>query len=116
MAWRPHGRININATAPAAGGCCDRCGIWYSLSDLVWQYDWRGNQIQNIKLRVCTRTCVDKPYEGWRPLKLPPDPVPVRDPRPYLAAQEEMNTPLPPLVVWDEPGVSWDEPSILWDS
>lgn len=112
MAWRPHGRLEINATAPRAGGCCDRCGIWYPLEKLVWQYDYRGPNLVNIRLRVCTLTCLDKPYEGWRPLKLPPDPVPVRDPRPYLAATEEQNVPVPEL--WDEPGLLWDDGVSDW--
>ena len=37
---------------------------------------------------------MDKPYEGNRPVKLPPDPVPVLDPRvePFLA-EENAGTP-----------------------
>jgi len=104
MSWRPHGEArDLNS----AWGVCDRCNFVYSLKDLIWQYDWRGNQVQNIKLRVCTRTCADKPYEGWRPLKLPADPVPVRDPRPINAAAQEQNVPLP--ILWDEPGLLWDD-------
>ena len=107
MAWRPHNFATVNVHNLSAWGKCDRCDLVYPLNELVWQYDWRGNQVQNIKLRVCTRTCVDKPYEGWRPLKLPADPIPVKDPRPINAASQEQNVPLPTL--WDEPGILWDD-------
>lgn len=106
MAHRPHGNVKIDAKSPRAGGVCDRCGRWFSLRALNFQYDWRGNQIQNIKLRVCCE-CYDKPYEGRRPLKLPPDPLPVRDPRPYQNSLAEQN--VPPQVLWDEPGILWDD-------
>lgn len=107
MPWRPHGRARVNAKAPSGWSVCDRCGLLYNLIDLVWQYDWRGTQLTNIRLKVCTVTCLDKPYEGRRPLKLPPDPVPLKDPRPVQYAIDEQNVPLP--VLWDEPGILWDD-------
>lgn len=117
MAHRPHQRANINPLAPRAIGACDRCGINYSLSELVWQYDYRGNDLVNIKLRVCTRTCVDKPYQGARPLKLPPDPLPVKDPRPLQqAGQEGTVSIIPgnggPITRWDQGGF-WDS-GLTW--
>jgi len=46
---------------------------------------------------------MDKPYEGNRPVKLPPDPVPALDPRVEPLAQEENAAGLParfpPLIL-----------------
>ncbi len=92
MAWRPHGYLRVDPKNPACAAACDRCGFVYNLKDLVWQYDWRGSELTNIKIRVCTRTCLDLPYEGRRPLKLPPDPVPVREARPIQAIVEMNET------------------------
>lgn len=52
----------------------------HNLQDLVWQFDYRGQNLTNLKIRVC-KTCLDKPADQLRPVILPPDPVPVRDPR-----------------------------------
>jgi hypothetical protein len=64
------------------------------LKDLRWQYDWRGNSLQNIRLLVCNK-CLDKPQEQLRTIRLPPDPLPVANARvePYTA-DEEPNGPL----------------------
>ncbi|HQT62722.1 MAG TPA: hypothetical protein PLV07_07410 [Acidiphilium sp.] len=85
MAWRFHGRARVSARNPEAFGVCDRCGIWYNLNDLRFQYDWRGNRLMNLNFRVCHR-CYDKPFEHYRPIIVPPDPVPQRNPRPDLYA------------------------------
>lgn len=108
MSWRPHNFATVNPTAPRAWGKCDRCDFVFPLNELVWQYDYRGPNLTNIRLRVCTKTCLDKPYQGWRPLKLPADPVPVRDPRPINAAVQEQTTPPTSPTYWDEPGILWD--------
>lgn len=76
------GRARVSAKNPQAFGVCDRCGIWYNLVDLVWQYDWRGTSLQNLWIRVCKRTCLDVPQEQLRAIQLPADPVPVWQPRP----------------------------------
>lgn len=78
----------------SAQGVCDRCGIWYSLVDLVWQFDWRGTSLQNLWIRVCKRTCLDVPTEQLRSISLPADPVPVWQPRPenFDAAEIPYNT------------------------
>lgn len=82
MAWRFHGRASVRPSNPAAFGVCDRCGFWYQLSELVYQLEWRGNALMSTGIKVCTRTCYDKPQEQFRPQILPPDPVPVLQPRP----------------------------------
>lgn len=60
--------------------------------------DWRGNQLSNLRLLVCPR-CYDTPQEnGNRPVILPPDPEPVKDPRPGFMAQQEGPPPAPQSV------------------
>lgn len=80
MAWARSGRARISRSNPEARGVCDRCGFMYSLSDLRYQYQWAGTQLQNLMLRVCDR-CMDIPQEQLRSIILPPDPIPVTNPR-----------------------------------
>lgn len=42
--------------------------------------------------KVCNR-CLDKPFIFNKPIILPPDPVPVKDPRPAWWMQEAMQNP-----------------------
>lgn len=89
MTWRFHGKARVDPSKPQAFGVCDRCSFLYNRVDLTWQFDWRGNSLQNIRLLVCCK-CLDKPFELQRPLKLPPDPEVIRDARPenYLVDEE----------------------------
>ncbi len=96
MAWRFHGRARVNSHDPRAFGTCDRCGIWYNLNELRFQYDWRGNRMMNLNFRVC-RKCYDKPFEHYRPIIVPPDPVPKMFPRPDLYAPFMANMVQDPL-------------------
>lgn len=97
----PHGRARVNANAPEAWGCCDRCGFLYNLSDLQWQYEWYGNELKKTGYRCC-RICTLPPNPQQRILHLPPDPEPVKDPRPIEpiyalnleAVQDEIGSPL----------------------
>lgn len=41
-------------------------------------------QLQNLRILVCTQTCLDVPQPQLRTIILPPDPVPVSNPRPEL--------------------------------
>lgn len=79
MSWA-HGRARVDPRNPQAFGVCDRCGFWWNLFRLAYQYDWRGDQLTNTRFRVCP-PCYDKPFELNRPLVLPADPLPVIDPR-----------------------------------
>lgn len=81
MAWHPTGRARVSARSPRAFGICDGCGFQYNLERLRYQYQWQGMQLQNLNLRVCP-TCMDVPQQQLRTIILPPDPVPVDDPRP----------------------------------
>ncbi len=94
-AWHPSGRARVSAKSPTAFGVCDRCNFQYNLCDLRWQYQWAGMHLQNIRLLVCWR-CEDTPNQQLRTIILPPDPLPVSNPRPqrytvtvpsYMAAE-----------------------------
>lgn len=104
MAWRFHGRARVDPTNPSAFGVCDRCGLLYNLNDLVWQFEFRGNQLVNLQIRVCTQTCLDKPQEQLRPQILPADPVPRWQPRPenYLAEEGPPPPPFNPATILDD--------------
>lgn len=115
MAHRPHGRARVDSKRPEAFAVCDRCGIIYNQVDLRFQYDWRGNQLVNTNILVCTVTCYDEPYEGRRPLKLPEDPTPIRNARPVrYAADGDGFGPQPAGQLWDEPGILWDDGQTEW--
>src|SRR5258705_12639151 len=75
-----NGRARISVTQPRAKGTCDRCGFMYSLSDLKYQYQWAGTGLVNLQLRVCKR-CMDIPQIQVKRFVLPPDPLPVDNPR-----------------------------------
>lgn len=91
----PHdGRSPVNPDAPEPWGCCDRCGFRWYHRDLRWQFDWRGNALTNLRILVCP-PCNDRPFEFNRPIILPPDPEPIRDPRPGFMVQQE--GPPPPV-------------------
>jgi hypothetical protein len=75
------GHAIVNPQAPRALGVCDRCGRWWNLYKLRYQYEWQGTKLQNTRKRVCGE-CMDKPNPQLKARIAPPDPVPVYDPRP----------------------------------
>lgn len=85
--WHPDGRATVSQTNPRALGICDRCGLQYNLDMLKFQYQWNGLQLINLRILVCD-LCYDIPSEQLRALILPPDPVPVMNPRPEAYASE----------------------------
>lgn len=86
---RPHAKhARVNPSSPVATGVCDRCNFQWPLPELRWQHDWRGNALVKLGVRVCPK-CMDKPFIHNRPIILPPDPMPVKDPRPENYTVEE---------------------------
>ena len=75
------GRARVNTYAPQAFGVCDSCGEWYNRINLKPQFEWRGDSLQDTGFRYCFR-CLSKPQDQFRPIILPPDPIPIIDPRP----------------------------------
>jgi hypothetical protein len=80
--WASRGHAQVNPSNPQAFGICDECGFLYNLNKLRYQYQWAGPKIINLRFRVCP-TCYDEPSHRNYPFALPPDPVPVVDPRPW---------------------------------
>jgi hypothetical protein len=78
---RPHGHAQVNPRDPRAFGVCDRCYRQFNLENLRWQFDYRANELVNLRILVCD-TCMDVPQDQLRPKATPPDPVPVSNPRP----------------------------------
>ena len=75
------GRARTNSRTPEASGICDRCSFRYNHSDLNWQMAWAGNGITNLRILVCDR-CNDGLQDQDRAIIIPPDPVPIQNPRP----------------------------------
>lgn len=87
---RPFGRAEVNPTSPRGVGSCDRCGFLYQLHRLQYQYQWAGTDLINLRLRVCP-TCMDTPSEFLRTVIIPPDPLPLIDPRPEPYVLDEVD-------------------------
>lgn len=81
MTWRPHGRAEVDSSRPRAWATCDRCGFITNHHRLNVERQWQGTQLRPTGFLVC-RPCFDKPAEFLRVFTLPPDPVPISNPRP----------------------------------
>jgi hypothetical protein len=80
MALRPHGQAEVDADNPRAFGKCDRCGDQCNLVNLRPQFQYAGPTLVNTGWLVC-ETCLDEPNPGLRTVIIPPDPMPVVNPR-----------------------------------
>ena len=96
------GRARVNPRSPRAFAICDRCGQRTNHEALAWQFEWRGRNLQNLKLLVC-RSCTDIPQQQMRAYSPPPDPVPIRNPRP------DMSAPAPTQLYVESGGIMTDE-------
>lgn len=63
-------------------GVCDYSGFFFSKSDLVKQYEWRGNQLVWTGA-IVGRPFVDEPNQQNRPPQIKGDPKAVQNPRPF---------------------------------
>lgn len=75
------GRARTSPSNPQAHAFCDRCGGRFNHVDLSWQLDWAGASMVNKRILVC-HNCLDEPQQQLRAIVLPPDPVPILNPRP----------------------------------
>lgn len=87
MAYPHNLRAPVNSTRPEPTGVCDRCYFYYPLVRLMWQYDYRGRALQNLRIRVCPR-CLDKPNPQLQPVVILGPEGTVKDPRPPAYAQQ----------------------------
>lgn len=92
MRNRPRGRFTeVDPDNPVAVGTCARCGFRFQMTDLSWQWDFRGTATPvNTKILVCTRpSCMDVANPQMSPLILSADPEPVFNARPFPYVLEE---------------------------
>lgn len=105
MSDRPKGKyVRVDAENPEAVGLCDYSGLLFNRSDLLKQMEWRGNSLQWTGFYV-GRPYVDVPNEQNRPPILPPDPVPIKDPRPFQAQSITWSN--NPLGLWPSIEFTW---------
>lgn len=97
--WHPTGRGRVSSSAPRALAVCQRCGFTYNRSDLVFQYQWQGTILQNLQILVCKATCLDVPQPQLKTIIIPPDPVPVWQPR-----SEPYSVEVPNFMVAEDDG------------
>lgn len=74
------GRAVASSRNPRAFGQCDFCANWYNRDQLSFQKQWQGTQLVTLNFLVCQR-CLDVPQEQLRAITLPPDPLPIQQPR-----------------------------------
>lgn len=92
MSYYPHGKyVSIDIDNPEAVGICDYTGIVFNRKDLIRQMEWRGEGLVWTGFYV-GRPFQDQPNEQLRTPILPPDPVPVIEPRPPFRSFTTWNT------------------------
>jgi hypothetical protein len=96
------GTATISNGLATSWGTCDRCGKLRDYCDLAWQTQWSGFQLINLRLLCCTvhagGGCIDLPNETLRAIVLPPDPIPIQNPRPgfYRVEEDQASQAMPP--------------------
>ena len=79
--WHPTGHAKVSTRNPRAQAVCDRCGFNYQHNQLVWDVQWAGQKLQNLRQLVC-RKCKDIPQTQLKTIIIPPDPLPILNARP----------------------------------
>lgn len=74
-------RTSVNPGYPEAWGTSDRNGMIGTRAKMQFQRDWRGNKIINTRVLVHPDE-LDKPQRQLGSLTLPPDPPPIKYPKP----------------------------------
>lgn len=106
MSYRPKGKhVSIDPESPEALGICDYSGFVFKRKDLVRQMEWRGNALVWTGFYVGL-PYVDVPNEQLRPPILPPDPVPVKDPRLPQTS---------PFLYWNDANIFWNDADFFWN-
>jgi hypothetical protein len=54
---------------------------------MKFQFQWQGFSLVNLRLLVCDR-CLDVPQPQLRTIIIPPDPLPIYNPRPEQYSEE----------------------------
>lgn len=104
-------RCPTSLSAPQPVGVCDLCYRKWYLDDLRWQFNWRGDHLQNLRVRRCPQ-CLDVPSEFLRPIIIRGPEGSLRDPRPpqYAANAAAPSGPqLPFAPSWPGPDFPAEE-------
>lgn len=83
---------NFKATIPSgapksAWGICDVCGELVDHDTLRFQKQWVGAELISLNYLACP-TCYDIPFLPGKVILIPPDPVPIQNPRPPAWAEQ----------------------------
>lgn len=108
-------RAQVNPSNLDSFAICDVCGKLWNHSQLQFQYDWAGTELINLGYMACPDD-YDKPFTPRKVIILPPDPLPIKDPRPPAWATQQIGRGIDtePLL-WDQLGYNWDS-GLFWDS
>lgn len=80
-------RAQVDPSNPQAWATDDRTGFVGNHKDLKWQFDWRGNGLQNLRILTYDP---DQPQRQLGTIVLPPDPMPIMNARPENYAIDEV--------------------------
>ena len=105
MPWRFFSNARVDPSSPAAAAQCDRCDQTWNHNALRWELQWMGTTIRRTGFLVCPH-CYDVPAAFLRAIIIPPDPVPIPNPR-VNHNQQQMNN-FSPATTWDELNARWD--------
>jgi hypothetical protein len=98
MSYRPKGKhVIIDENSPKALGICDKTQFVFRRMDLIRQMEYRGNALVWTGFYV-GRPYADVPNNQLRPPVLPPDPVPVREPRVPQGQEETFSSNSLPII------------------
>jgi hypothetical protein len=87
---RPHPRRTItDPYRPEAWGTSDRSGFINNHKNLVFQHEWQGQDLVNLRVLVNPDE-YDTPNRQLGTLVLPPDPLPTMNARPEQYPVEEV--------------------------
>ena len=88
MSRWPKDHAEIDPFNPRAVGLCDRCGRVWNRDVLQWRFQWQGMTTVNTGFLECPK-CWCPPDNHARGYRIPPDPLPVNQPRPINADPQQ---------------------------
>lgn len=84
MVWASDGRARVDRRHPDAFAICDFCYCQTNRSRLFPDRQYMGAQVRATGFLVC-KECLDRPQPQQKAIILPPDPLPVDNPRVDIA-------------------------------
>lgn len=88
-------RTPVSPTQPRPIGVSDRSGKLYYLDEMVWQFQYAGNSLNNLGILVGPDE-VDVPSEFLRSPRIGPEPAPLPNARPTHYATQNQGGTAPP--------------------